>query len=114
MGARKVAVFGVGELGCIPGVKEKYEKSNASLTSSSSSPTLSCVDSVNAAVEKFNHHLKPLILRLNRNLPGAATKFIYINMTSISGGDPSTLGMSSKLFIIPRSFIIARINRIIF
>ncbi|XP_073017146.1 GDSL esterase/lipase At1g29670-like [Primulina eburnea] len=70
-GARKVAVFGLGLLGCIPQVLATTP-ANAS----------GCVDYINNYVQLFNNRLKPLVDDLNTNLPGA--KFTYINITSIS------------------------------
>ncbi|XP_031117565.1 GDSL esterase/lipase At1g29670-like [Ipomoea triloba] len=82
LGARKVAVFGAGVLGCIP--EEMETHGNGSL---------SCVDSVNTVVQKFNDRMKPLIDDLNANLSGA--KFILINMTSLALGDPSVIGINN-------------------
>nr|GLL45918.1 GDSL esterase/lipase At1g29670-like [Ipomoea trifida] len=82
LGARKVAVFGIGKLGCIPGMI-KHDENGSSI---------SCADSVNDAVEKFDNKLKILIHKLNRNLSGA--KFIFLNMTSISHQDLPALGIS--------------------
>ncbi|KAK1382106.1 GDSL esterase/lipase [Heracleum sosnowskyi] len=73
--ARKVAVFGLGLIGCAPAVVSKFG-ANAS----------GCVDRVNAAVALFNEKLKPLVDDFNSNLTGA--KFIYINTTNINLGDP--------------------------
>ena len=76
-GARKIALFGLGALGCIPAVID-------------SSGGTTCVDSVNAAVQIFNGRLKPLVDDLNSQLVGA--KFIYLNTSSIQSGDPTSLG----------------------
>ncbi|XP_073148255.1 GDSL esterase/lipase At1g29670-like [Henckelia pumila] len=72
-GARKVAVSGLGFLGCIP-----------QLLASTPANASGCVDYVNNYVQLFNNRLKPLVDNLNANLPGA--KFTYINTTSISLG----------------------------
>ncbi|XP_027101519.1 GDSL esterase/lipase At1g29670-like [Coffea arabica] len=77
-GARKIALFGLGALGCIPAVID-------------SSGGTTCVDSVNAAVQIFNGRLKPLVDDLNSQLVGA--KFIYLNTSSIQSGDPTSLGI---------------------
>ncbi|KAK4399291.1 GDSL esterase/lipase [Sesamum angolense] len=50
-----------------------------------------CVDFINNDVELFNDRLKSLIDSLNTDLPNA--QFIYINITSISSGDPSVIGI---------------------
>ncbi|GFQ02723.1 GDSL esterase/lipase at4g18970 [Phtheirospermum japonicum] len=77
-GARKVAVFGVGLLGCVP-----QELANFPTNGSA------CVDFINNGVQPFNNRLTPLIDSLNRDLPGA--QFTFINITSISLGDPSLI-----------------------
>ncbi|KAL2475134.1 GDSL esterase/lipase [Abeliophyllum distichum] len=79
--ARKIAIFGVGLIGCLPRVLAMYPPTNGS----------TCVDSINGAVQLFNNMLKSLVDDLNNDLPNA--KFIYINTTSISSGDPSALGI---------------------
>ncbi|PIN04345.1 Triacylglycerol lipase [Handroanthus impetiginosus] len=79
-GARKIAVFGVGLLGCIPQVIAN-NPTNAS----------GCVDFINNAVQLFNNKVKPLVDNLKSDLNGA--QFTYINITSISSADPSVLGI---------------------
>ncbi|KAK1382111.1 GDSL-like Lipase/Acylhydrolase superfamily protein [Heracleum sosnowskyi] len=71
-GARKVAVFGLGLLGCTPAQIYSFGYKNAS----------GCVDKVNDAVALFNERMKPLVDGLNTNLTHA--KFIYINTTHIA------------------------------
>ncbi|KAL2494647.1 GDSL esterase/lipase [Forsythia ovata] len=66
---------------CVPSVLAMYPPANGS----------ACVDSINGAVQLFNNMLKTLVDDLNNDLPNA--KFIYINSTSISSGDPSALGI---------------------
>ncbi|XP_022850858.1 GDSL esterase/lipase At1g29670-like [Olea europaea var. sylvestris] len=80
-GARKIAIFGLGLLGCIPQELTIYPPTKGSL----------CVEPINNAVQLFNNRLKPMIDDLNNNLSDA--KFIYINITSISLGDPSAIGI---------------------
>ncbi|KAL8228059.1 hypothetical protein R6Q57_015643 [Mikania cordata] len=78
LGARKIAVFGLGRLGCTPFVRARYDTNGAP-----------CVESINNAVKLFNDRIQPLVDDYNRNYPGAS--FTYINMTSISTplvGDP--------------------------
>ncbi|KAK9150749.1 hypothetical protein Syun_009058 [Stephania yunnanensis] len=69
-GARKIAVTGLGEIGCSP-----YELARGS------SNGVTCVDNINAAVRLFNEKVKSLVDDFNRNLPGA--KFILINAYGI-------------------------------
>ena len=68
-GARKIALFGLPQIGCIPDQLNQHS-------------TIFCVDSTNKAVQLFNKNLKALVDDLNTNFPDA--KFIYINMYSIS------------------------------
>ncbi|PHU26019.1 hypothetical protein BC332_04351 [Capsicum chinense] len=68
-GARKVALFGLGQIGCIPAEMKKHN-------------TRICVGSTNNAIQQFNRKLKSLVDDLNTNFPDA--KFTYINMYSIS------------------------------
>ncbi|XP_073137700.1 GDSL esterase/lipase At1g29670-like [Henckelia pumila] len=80
-GARKVAIYGLAQLGCIPQVLTMFP-ANAS----------GCVDFVNDYVQLFNNRLKPLVDNLNANLAGAI--FTYINISSISSINPSNLGIT--------------------
>ncbi|CAN4105701.1 unnamed protein product [Withania somnifera] len=68
-GARKVALFGLGQIGCIPSELKKHK-------------TRRCVGSTNNAIQEFNSKLKSLVDDLNTDFPDA--KFTYINMYSIS------------------------------
>lgn len=69
-GARKVALFGIGPIGCAPGSVAMYG-TNGSI----------CVDHINKAVQLFNTKLKTLVNELNHNLQDS--KFIYINAFEI-------------------------------
>ncbi|XP_035549562.1 GDSL esterase/lipase At2g19010-like isoform X2 [Juglans regia] len=69
--ARKVVVFGLGLLGCIP-YEVRINGANIS----------GCVDKFNEAVILFNSRLKSLVSYLNNNLTKAT--FIFINSTGIS------------------------------
>ncbi|KAK2994576.1 hypothetical protein RJ640_012743 [Escallonia rubra] len=80
-GAQKVAIFGLGQIGCTPAELGKYDTNGSA-----------CVDTINDAVRLFNNRLKPLVDDFNKNLPGA--KFTLINITNISGGDPSSAGIT--------------------
>ncbi|KAJ4719004.1 GDSL esterase/lipase [Melia azedarach] len=70
-GARKVALFGIGPLGCTPGNIATYGR-NGSL----------CIDFVNNEVQLFNTKLKTLVDDLNEKFQDA--KFIYVNVFGIS------------------------------
>ncbi|KAA8519193.1 hypothetical protein F0562_013449 [Nyssa sinensis] len=70
LGARKVAVIGVGQIGCSP--NELAQNSPDGKT---------CVRRINDANQLFNDRLKSLVDDFNNNLPGA--KFIYINAYGI-------------------------------
>ena len=65
-GARKVALNGIGPIGCAPYSTANYD-TKGSL----------CVDSMNDAVNYFNRRLKSLVNQLNNDLADA--KFIYLN-----------------------------------
>lgn len=73
-GARKVAVFGLGLLGCTLVEKASFGSNVGSL---------SCVDNVNNAVLLFNNRLKWLVLDyLNKSLTDA--NFIFVNSSGIA------------------------------
>ncbi|MED6155124.1 hypothetical protein PIB30_002327 [Stylosanthes scabra] len=65
-GARKMALFGVGQIGCSP--NELAQNSPDGRT---------CVQRINSANQLFNNGLRSLVDQLNNQLPDA--KFIYIN-----------------------------------
>ncbi|KAJ4975870.1 hypothetical protein NE237_000976 [Protea cynaroides] len=69
-GARKVAVTGVGQIGCSP--NELAQNSPNGQT---------CVERINSANRLFNDRLISLVDEFNNNLDGA--KFIYINVYGI-------------------------------
>ncbi|XP_027112023.1 GDSL esterase/lipase At1g29670-like [Coffea arabica] len=73
LGARKIAVFGLGWLGCIP----------AELSTDGN-----CVDSINEEVLLFNDKLKPLVDELNTELSGA--QFLYVDVIAINLNNLST------------------------
>ncbi|XP_060191722.1 GDSL esterase/lipase At1g29660-like [Lycium barbarum] len=75
-GARKIALFGLPQIGCIPDQLKKHS-------------TLLCVDSTNKAIQLFNQHLKTLVDDLNTKFPDA--QFTYINMYGISSAIALTL-----------------------
>lgn len=80
-GARKVALVGLGQVGCTP-----YSISTGTNGSA-------CVDKMNDAVQFFNEKLKSLVDQLNTNLTDA--KFIYVNTYGMSGSsvDRTTTGL---------------------
>ncbi|GAA0166128.1 lipase [Lithospermum erythrorhizon] len=76
LGARKVAIFGLGKTGSAPMYASKGQTT---------------IDSVNSATELADEKIKSLVDVLNKDQPGA--KFIYLNMTSIALGDPTPFGI---------------------
>ena len=84
-GARKVALPGLGLIGCTPAEVATYGVTNGS----------ACVDSINEDVQLFNNELNSLVEELNNNLTDA--QFAYINITEISLGDPSAAGKLPEL-----------------
>ncbi|KAK9153178.1 hypothetical protein Sjap_000658 [Stephania japonica] len=83
-GARKVALIGLGQIGCSP--------SSISMFSPDSSQ---CVERINYANRLFNDRLRSLVDDINNNLPGA--KFTYINSYDIGNDilrNPSSYGFT--------------------
>ncbi|THG09115.1 hypothetical protein TEA_010906 [Camellia sinensis var. sinensis] len=80
-GARKVAIFGLGLIGCTPGEIGSHGTNGSA-----------CVDMINNDVKLFNDQFKCLVDDLNKDLPDA--QFIFINVTQISSGDPSVIGIT--------------------
>ncbi|CAL1399541.1 unnamed protein product [Linum trigynum] len=73
MGARKVIVTSVGQIGCIPYQLARYTNNNNTKNSR-------CNEKINDAVSMFNSGLKRLVQRFNAGgteLPGA--KFVYLD-----------------------------------
>ncbi|KAL0282845.1 UNVERIFIED_CONTAM: GDSL esterase/lipase [Sesamum angustifolium] len=67
LGARKVIVTGVGQIGCIPYQLARYNGSGSR-----------CNEEINSAIVLFNTALKRLVDRFNKGqLPGA--KFVYLD-----------------------------------
>ncbi|KAI4372033.1 hypothetical protein MLD38_010320 [Melastoma candidum] len=69
-GARKVALIGIGQIGCSP-----------SKLAQGSPDGRTCVREINDACQIFNYRLRSLVDEFNNNLPGAA--FIYIDAYGI-------------------------------
>ncbi|XP_074577917.1 GDSL esterase/lipase At1g33811 [Curcuma longa] len=70
LGARKVVIVGVGQIGCIP-----YELARNNNNRSNKKDT--CNEEINKAISIFNTGLLRMVNRFNAQLPNA--KFIYIN-----------------------------------
>lgn len=73
-GARKVAMFGTGFLGCVPLQIAKYGATNGS----------ACVQTINDASSLFDQKLKRLIDSINNHFVDAT--FIHTNSTATSYG----------------------------
>nr|GEW96621.1 GDSL esterase/lipase At1g29670-like [Tanacetum cinerariifolium] len=71
LGARKVAVFGLGQIGCAPAEIARFGTNGKP-----------CVEWINDAVKIFNEHLRSLINELNNDYTDA--RLTFINLTSIS------------------------------
>lgn len=80
-GARKVAVFGLGYIGCTPAEMASYGTNGSA-----------CVDIINEDVQLFNEGLSSLVDELTNNLTDS--KFIFVNIAEISTGDASAYGMT--------------------
>ncbi|XP_074270354.1 GDSL esterase/lipase At1g29670-like [Silene latifolia] len=78
-GARKVAVYGLGQIGCA--LAELAKRPNGVVKHPLLGP---CVKEINDAVNMFNAKLKLLIPQLNRQLPNAT--FTIINTEAIFAG----------------------------
>ncbi|XP_076955228.1 GDSL esterase/lipase At1g29670-like [Bidens hawaiensis] len=70
LGARKIAVFGLGLIGCAPSEIQMFGTNGQ------------CVESINEKTQLFNDRLQPLINDLNNEFSDA--RFTFINITSIS------------------------------
>lgn len=81
LGARKVALYGLGPIGCEPSQVKPLRLAGKP----------GCVDSVNHIISLYNQRLPAIIDEHNKVLPGA--KFIFINNSHISPGDnPARIG----------------------
>ncbi|KAL1219070.1 GDSL esterase/lipase [Cardamine amara subsp. amara] len=80
LGARNVALFGIGKIGCTPRII-------ASLGGGTG-----CVEEVNQAADIFNNYLKVLVIDLNNNLFGA--KFTYVDLFSGNAQDFAARGIT--------------------
>lgn len=91
-GARKIALFGLGPIGCTP---EEIRTFPTNLSG--------CVDNINNAVTLYNDRMKPLVDGLNANLSDA--HFTYINVWSFS----PTIGRLPQLSFINSINVFLRI-----
>ncbi|EEF40147.1 GDSL esterase/lipase At1g29670 [Ricinus communis] len=80
-GARKIALFGLGQIGCTPDAISTYGTNGST-----------CVEIMEEASLLFNSKLKLVVEQLNANITDA--KFIYINYYTI-GADSSVLGFTN-------------------
>uniref|UniRef100_A0A5B7AP81 GDSL esterase/lipase n=2 Tax=Davidia involucrata TaxID=16924 RepID=A0A5B7AP81_DAVIN len=83
-GARKIALIGVGQIGCSPNALAQNSPDGSS-----------CVQNINNANQIFNDRLKSLVEDFNNNLADA--KFIYINAYGIFQdliNNPSSFGFT--------------------
>ncbi|GMH15741.1 hypothetical protein Nepgr_017582 [Nepenthes gracilis] len=78
-GARKVVLFGLSPLGCLPILHLSTDK---------------CADNINSALQLFNGRVKSLVDEFNKNLNDA--KFIFINTFQIVSENLSALGTKMK------------------
>ncbi|GAB2299025.1 hypothetical protein Dimus_033100 [Dionaea muscipula] len=74
-GGRKIVVFGLGPLGCLP----LFQVAGR------------CNDDINNAVNLFNNQLKSLVVQLNHLFPDV--QFIFVNTFSIVSPNLSSLGL---------------------
>ncbi|KAJ4880538.1 GDSL esterase/lipase [Raphanus sativus] len=80
LGARNVALFGIGKIGCIPRIV-------ATLGGG-----VGCAEEVNQAVDLFNNKLKALVTDFNNKLSSA--KFTYVDLFSGNAEDFAALGVT--------------------
>ncbi|KAK9132324.1 hypothetical protein Scep_011852 [Stephania cephalantha] len=83
-GARKVALIGVGQIGCSPNSIAQFSPNGTQ-----------CVERINSANRMFNDRVRALVDNFNNNLPGAS--FIYINAYGIASDilrSPSSYGLT--------------------
>nr|TKS04477.1 GDSL esterase/lipase [Populus alba] len=78
-GARKIAVFGLIRIGCMPSYIQIFGADESS-----------CVEKLNHAVQLFNNKLQKVIAKLNANHPVA--KFTFINSYEIDSENYTDLG----------------------
>ncbi|KAG9456912.1 hypothetical protein H6P81_001420 [Aristolochia fimbriata] len=80
LGARKIVVSGVGEIGCIPYEIARIDNNN---NNDNNNRTDRCNQTINKSIEMFNSGLVKMVDRYNRGeLPGA--HFVFVNTQHIS------------------------------
>ena len=84
-GVRKVALFGLGLIGCAPAELAAFSPHKGT-----------CVDNINSAVQLLNDKLKSLVNDLNTEFTDS--KFTYINIFGIGSGDPKVYGIYPATF----------------
>ncbi|KAL2931060.1 hypothetical protein RDABS01_036470 [Bienertia sinuspersici] len=72
-GARKIAVYGLGKIGCTPGEMARFESRG-------------CVKEINEAVDLFNKKLVSLVDYFNDNIRGG--QFTFINLAAMQTLNP--------------------------
>lgn len=81
LGARKVAIWGLGSLGCEPSQVIELKPNTPS----------GCVDDINQMVSLFDNSLPKLVDDLSKSFPDA--HFVYVNMSNTNpGNNPPALG----------------------
>lgn len=68
LGARKVVVTGVGQIGCIPYELARYHGNGSR-----------CNEEINSAIDLFNTGVKRLVSRINRGQQLPGSKFVYLD-----------------------------------
>ncbi|KAK9150743.1 hypothetical protein Syun_009052 [Stephania yunnanensis] len=83
-GARKVALIGLGQIGCSPNSISTFSPNSSQ-----------CVERINSANRLFNDRLRSFVENINNNLPGA--KFTYLNAYDVGSDilrNPSSYGIT--------------------
>lgn len=93
LGARKLAIFGLGMIGCAP-----FEISLYGTNGSRSG----CVDDINNAVQLFNTRVTSLVAELNIKLPGSNLTYINNFEIQLSTRAASEQGLTTINFEIMR------------
>ncbi|KAL8468332.1 hypothetical protein ACS0TY_031531 [Phlomoides rotata] len=89
LGSRKIVVYGLTTLGCIPEELIRYPTHGSAYVDSINNGA-ACVDSINNGVDLYNKKLFSLLNDLNDNLAGA--RFVFVNLTDLSSANPSATG----------------------
>lgn len=92
MGARKFAVFGLGQIGCTPAEITRFGTGGKP-----------CVEWINNAVNLFNDKLKSLVTELNSDYQDA--RFTFINLSGISAPQGGKVCALAQINIISNLYI---------